>query len=172
MRILAFVALAVLPLASSCTQATDPVAPAPEQASDPALSLLDRVLGAYDTVRAQLAADSTDAIDSAGQRIALAAREAKAARAESAARLETLAAQADSLAKVNPKDIAAVRAQFGELSREVVTLLAETPALQKGRHVFECPMAVGYQKWVQPSAEIQNPYMGKSMLACGASTTW
>jgi membrane fusion protein, copper/silver efflux system len=54
----------------------------------------------------------------------------------------------------------------------VVTLLATDKALAKGLRVFECPMVQGYRKWVQPSDEMANPYMGKKMLACGGESTW
>jgi hypothetical protein len=33
-------------------------------------------------------------------------------------------------------------------------------------------MAEGYQKWVQVSSEMANPYMGKKMLKCGSEATW
>jgi hypothetical protein len=33
-------------------------------------------------------------------------------------------------------------------------------------------MAQGYQKWVQRTETIENPYMGQSMLACGSKATW
>jgi membrane fusion protein, copper/silver efflux system len=33
-------------------------------------------------------------------------------------------------------------------------------------------MAEGFEKWVQTSEEISNPFMGKRMLACGSASTW
>jgi threonine/homoserine/homoserine lactone efflux protein len=38
-------------------------------------------------------------------------------------------------------------------------------------HVFECPMAKGYKRWVQPTDELENPYMGQEMLTCGSEVT-
>ena len=64
------------------------------------------------------------------------------------------------------------RREFGALSRAVVTLLSEHEALAHGRYVFQCPMAQGYQKWVQTAEELENPYMGGRMLRCGSSSDW
>ena len=66
-------------------------------------------------------------------------------------------------------DIKAVRLAFGELSRGVVAVVAADPALQAGRFLFECPMARGYQRWVQSTPAMMNPYMGKRMLECGSA---
>ena len=87
-------------------------------------------------------------------------------------RLLPLASAADALAKLPAEDLAALREQFGEVSKELVTIIAQTPALQEGRHVFTCPMAKGYQKWVQREAKMANPYMGKKMLECGSASDW
>ena len=69
-------------------------------------------------------------------------------------------------------DPAALRLYFGAVSKAVVTLLVNTPNLQKGRHIFYCPMAKGYTKWVQNNTEIENPYMGQKMLKCGGKSKW
>ena len=58
------------------------------------------------------------------------------------------------------------RKHFLALSK-VATEVAKT---QKGWHVVHCPMAFNGDgaDWLQNStAEIQNPYMGKSMPHCG-----
>jgi Cu(I)/Ag(I) efflux system membrane fusion protein len=65
-------------------------------------------------------------------------------------------------------DLKAARLAFGELSRGLVAVIAADPALQAGRFLFECPMAAGYQRWIQTSATMMNPYMGKRMLECGS----
>jgi Cu(I)/Ag(I) efflux system membrane fusion protein len=66
-------------------------------------------------------------------------------------------------------DTKAVRLAFGELSRGVVAVVAADNALQTGRFLFECPMARGYQRWVQTAPAMMNPYMGKRMLDCGSA---
>jgi Cu(I)/Ag(I) efflux system membrane fusion protein len=85
--------------------------------------------------------------------------------------LEDLAGRAAKL-KTELGDIGQARSAFGDLSRAFVQLLAAAPPLRQGRHIFECPMAEGYQKWVQVSSEMANPYMGKKMLKCGSEATW
>ena len=61
------------------------------------------------------------------------------------------------------KDIKAAREHFGKLSTALL------PAFEKARldgvHFFTCSMAE--QSWAQKGKDIQNPYYGTSMLACG-----
>ena len=78
-----------------------------------------------------------------------------------------LAAQADAVAKAG--DIEAARVAFGDLSKAYLEQLVKAPDLQKGGlFAFRCPMAKGYQKWVQTDETMKNPYMGKAMLECGS----
>lgn len=78
-----------------------------------------------------------------------------------------LAAQADAVAKAS--DIEAARVAFGDLSKAYLEQLGKEPDLQKGGlYAFRCPMAKGYQKWVQTDEAMKNPYMGKAMLECGS----
>ncbi len=69
-------------------------------------------------------------------------------------------------------DIEAARLSYGELSRAMVTLASRVPALREGRHVFMCPMAKGYQKWLQKEPSLRNPYFGAKMLTCGENGDW
>ena len=131
-------------------------------APDANVQSLTQALERYEALRSKLAADDGALQDDASA-LASAAREAKR---------DVLATAADSLAKLPAEDLAALRKQFGEVSKEIVTLIAETPALQEGRHVFACPMAQGYQKWVQLEETKANPYMGTKMLECGSATEW
>ena len=64
------------------------------------------------------------------------------------------------------------RKAFGDVSKAIITLLNQYKGLQKGWHIFMCPMAQGYSKWIQASADMANPYMGKRMLKCGGKTQW
>jgi Cu(I)/Ag(I) efflux system membrane fusion protein len=96
---------------------------------------------------------------------------------ESAARVSTssphFAAIADGATKLAAAaDIKAARAAFGVVSQHVVALLASDKSLASGQHVFECPMVSGYNKWVQPTETLENPYMGKRMLTCGGASSW
>jgi Cu(I)/Ag(I) efflux system membrane fusion protein len=60
------------------------------------------------------------------------------------------------------------RIPFGEVSKTLVMLAGADPRLAKGRHVFDCPMTKTYNKWIQSSEQMSNPYMGPKMLACGS----
>ncbi|HEY4221350.1 MAG TPA: DUF3347 domain-containing protein [Myxococcota bacterium] len=119
---------------------------------------LGAVVDAYDQLRFSLAHD--DAVTAQHSAAALAA----AAKASS---LSALAGHAEALAKVNAGKIDDERAAFSDVSKDFVQLLVDKPALQTGRTLFLCPMAKGYQKWVQTSAVLENPFFGTAMLDCG-----
>ena len=130
-------------------------------------------LSAYEEIRAKLAED--DLSEAAAQADVLASAATKAeAGAPEALRgpLSNTAKAAEALAKAPTDDADAFRKRFGEVSRSVIALLAAAPPLQEGLYLFECPMAQGYQKWVQRSEAIENPYMGQKMLVCGSKATW
>jgi Cu(I)/Ag(I) efflux system membrane fusion protein len=136
------------------------VDPVPMVEPPPATSAYDGVLGAYEKVRAQLAADAGSSL--AARQLAVEADKAK---------LPELSASAQKLSEAATLD--AARAEFADVSKHVVALIAAHPDLARGRHVFECPMVKGhYNKWVQVSDDLANPYMGKAMLACGGESTW
>jgi len=82
-------------------------------------------------------------------------------------RMAEIVTAAGLLGQADSSDLPAVRRAFGGLSQPLVALLGDDPSLANGRHVFECPMAEGYGRWVQPSAELSNPYMGSAMPTCG-----
>jgi membrane fusion protein, copper/silver efflux system len=129
-------------------------------------------LASYEAIRDLLAKDQTAGLaDKAGELQTRATAAAAGASEKDKPKLGALASAAGEL-KAKAGDIEAARKQFGEVSRHVVELLADNPGLREGRHVFECPMAQGYTKWVQTKAEIENPYMGKKMLECGGTTDW
>lgn len=120
-----------------------------------------RVLSSYETIRVALAADNGAGVAVPARRIA------QIGRASQNAHLRRAARAGSTLATVSATDLPALRRAFGELSRPLVALLSATPALT-GYHLFECPMADGYKRWIQRTEQIENPYMGSRMLACGA----
>jgi len=152
--------------------------PAASGASPPATLTADTrrqitaALRAYERVRAALVADRGD-VAAAAQEIASEARGARGA-APSALRphLDEIASEATELAAAPATDLPRLRREFGDVSRHVVALLTAEASLARDLHVFECPMAEGYGRWVQPSAEISNPYMGTRMPACGTETSF
>ncbi len=90
------------------------------------------------------------------------ARKAAAALAETAktARQEAIATHAAQIAA--SKTLEEAREHFKAVSEETVKLAAG----QEGYYVMTCPMAKA--DWVQKTTEVQNPYMGQSMPACGS----
>lgn len=149
-------------------------------AAGPALSqspaTFEDALGYYEQIRAALARDDGGPVPATALRLARAGREA-AANAPSASiatgpPLQELVVAAEELGALPSSDLDALRIAFGEISRAVVTLVVADPTLARGRYIFRCPMTLGYKKWVQPSAELENPYMGSKMLRCGSETRW
>lgn len=148
-------------LATACdTKKEAPKTEPPPTANQPASP--QTTLAAYESIRELLAKDQT---------VGLADRAAELERVARGAKLDQVATAAASL-KGKAEDIDAARKAFGDVSRAVVELLVRDPKLRDGRHIFHCPMADGYQKWIQTSDKIENPYMGKKMLACGGKTDW
>jgi hypothetical protein len=183
-RIWASLALASLIALLACGRESPPgeapspqpaVAPSPEPAAVEAKPNAPKhpVLDAYEQVRAQLARDAIAEGIAGGKAIGTAASEAQASATEALKpKLEAVTKAATAFAAMPADDANAARKAFGEVSRATVALVNAEPTLKEGRHVFECPMAQGYEKWVQVSDEIENPYMGTEMLACGGKTTW
>ena len=175
-RSVAVVLAAVVGCDQERTQAVEaPTHQPPQTATKSSSATLDGakdVLRAYEVIRAPLARDELAAV------VASAAALHEAADSASLQAPQTLRAHIAHIAS-SAVDLGAggsspdaVRRAFGETSRHVVALLAAEPTLQNGLHVFKCPMAPGYTKWVQTDAKIANPYMGRSMLECGAGSDW
>ena len=157
--------------ASGTTAAPTPASAAPVAEALPATP--EGVLTGYENIRRLLAEDQITAVSAFAKRLTTAAREV--VRAKSTPELpvfERIAAASATLESTDAKDPDAVRRQFGEVSRGVVELLVANESLRASRHVFDCPMAQGYRKWVQLTPAIHNPYMGAKMLECGAASTW
>ena len=149
----------------------------PEGTSEPsglspeAKGAADEVLNAYEALRAQLAADAVADVSVLAERLERAATSlARSVPASIQPRAVALGASARLLRET--KELPKLREAFGEVSRQLVSILAIEPSLRKGKYVFECPMAQGYKKWIQTGTKLSNPYMGKAMLECGAESSW
>ena len=147
----------------------DATKPPPATAAAPIAPRIEGPVGdtldAYESLRAKLAAD-----DLAGaQPFAKALGEAAKTAAEHAvtAKPDFDAIVASAATMTAAKDIKEARAAFGDASKHVIALLVADPELRTGRFLFLCPMAKGYQKWVQTNAKLNNPYFGSEMLECG-----
>ena len=131
----------------------------------------DPTLDSYGKVHAHLVADKiTDAIAEA-KLLAASATEAAATAGESHKKaLTDIQNAANALATADAAAADDVRKKFGEVSKAVIALLIADPSLAAGRQTFKCDMAKGFQKWVQSSGDLQNPYMGQRMPECGSKT--
>lgn len=136
------------------------------------LSAMQKAFEAYERVRTLLAADRVDGLAAHAGAIAKALEHAahgnvpddvKAAITEAG-----LAAGQMGVAE----GLDTVRLAYGELSRFLIALAVADTRLQEGWHVFQCPMAEGFERWFQRSSRIDNPYMGPSMLMCGWKAKW
>ena len=129
------------------------------------------VLSDYEKMRAALAQDRhSDVAGIATELDTSVKAAAQGAPAKVADRLNEMAKAALTMAP--EKNTETQRKVFGDLSRAAVSLLLDHPSLTKGRHIFHCPMAQGYPKWIQTDGEMKNPYMGKRMLRCGTKSEW
>lgn len=148
---------------------------APLELPRPALDAVRSALSAYEETRELLASDRFGGLDASAGRLAGSLEAAEEALAdgtppEVALHLEEAATAARNLARAS--DLAAAREAFGEVSRALIALAAADPRLAEGWHVFECPMAEPFPKWMQPSEDLDNPYMGKVMATCGSASDW
>ena len=110
----------------------------------------------YESIRVALAADHMTDVPRHAKALAVVADELGVPAAKAAA--EQIAATTD---------IKAAREHFGPLSTALIPRFEK--AKLKDVHVFTCSM-VG-QSWAQKGKAIENPYYGKSMLACGTPKT-
>lgn len=139
--------------------------------ADAAVAPTNASLKSYEALREKLAADDLAGAQAQAKLVAEAAT--KAAADAGAAKQGLLDIATHARATAAATEIGAARLAFGDLSRDTVALMVGNPSLRAGRFLFLCPMATGYQKWVQTTQSLTNPYWGKRMLTCGKElTTW
>jgi Cu(I)/Ag(I) efflux system membrane fusion protein len=154
----------------------EPTEPAlgPTVLPDGSLSALRAAFDAVERIRGELAHDRHDALSAPAREVVQALRAAKASLPAGAASLATALADATSAAETlsTTHDLAAARAAYGELNRQLLGIAAADPRLQEGWHIFRCPMTKGFKKWFQRDATLENPYMGQAMARCGDASAW
>jgi membrane fusion protein, copper/silver efflux system len=112
-----------------------------------------KTLEQYETVRAGLAADELGAAKNGATKLVAAVQEEFAASKPMIEAAQKLAAS---------ESLEDARAAFGVISGELVKVVQGQP----GVYLMNCSMAKD-GTWVQKTSKIENPYMGKKMLACG-----
>lgn len=140
----------------------------------PAFDALRAVFVDVDKARALLAADTLEGMPALAKSIAqrLAETSKQSGRDDVARKLDAGAAAARALG--DAKEIADARRAFSSLSEPLFAVAAADPRLQAGWRPFECPMVDEFPRWFQRDVDgaMQNPYMGKRMLACGSASPW
>ncbi len=138
------------------------------------LAYMRSALDAYERIRAALADDGLDDVAPAAHELAAsleAGREAVGPRRPELT--DPIARAAAPAARLTvAADLHSAREAFAEVSRNLVALAAAEPRLRQGAYVFECPMVEGFDRWIQRTPELENPYMGRRMPGCGAVSTW
>lgn len=158
-------------VAGSSSGPAAPAEVAQIELSAEAIDALRPLLAAYDKTHTALTGDTLDGVAESGRAMAEAARAARALIKD-----QTLAALLVDVEakgrKLGDGDIEAVRLTYGDLSKSLLGLVSAVAPLREGRFVFECPMAKGYQKWLQREPNLRNPYFGAAMLTCGDEGRW
>jgi hypothetical protein len=169
---LALLLVVLAPFAGAAKETTEPTPPS--ELPQPVLDSFDAALEAYEEIRKELAADSLEGVPTSAARLGEALRPVISSRAslgeELAGLVEEAAFIAESVAAA--EDLSEARAAFAELSRRFLLVTKLDNRVTEGWHVFSCPMVDTFDKWLQPSAQIENPYMGSSMLTCGTPADW
>lgn len=140
----------------------------------PTLDALHTAFELYDGVRVALAADDLEGVLDGALHLAGGLRHALAMGSDVPMKVQSMIDEAAYTAEsmTEAEDLASARIAFGDVSQLLMQMAADHPRLVEGWHVFGCPMAVGFEKWMQPTAELENPYMGPSMLKCGGTSDW
>lgn len=132
-----------------------------------------KILDSYEKIRALFASDSLIGLEEHCDNIIKTTKQAEfSAPDQLKPRYTIIAKQAKNLKKASQADMDGARQDFGYLSQVIIELLREEPSLQQNLFVFECPMAQDYKYWLQKDNKINNPYMGKEMLECGAPASF
>lgn len=154
LSVLAFVTFAAT--ASAACGKAEPASTPPAAESEKPAKPVAPVIQAYDDLREALALDDIGKAQAAAKKLSEVAASEYAKVAEQAK------------AAIAAADLKAMRTAFGEVSRALLGVIQEKPELGEGLFVYRCPMTETYQKWVQVTKTMRNPYMGQEMLECGS----
>lgn len=166
---LACVTLAVSSVFYACSKSETPTPQGQPPLPAVTLGSIERAISAYDQIGKALANDKAE-VSAEALTLAGAAKAASMTAPEALEEpLTELSAASERLATASTRGVAEARTAFGDVSRAMVLLLSKAPSLQRGLHLYECPMAEGYEKWVQKAEAVSNPYMGSKMPQCGTA---
>lgn len=142
---------------------------------DELLASLDGSLAVYEEIRRLLAQDRFEDLAPAASRLAAELAATGALGSELPETLGALLTEALPAARSleTTSNPGSARLAFGEVSRLLIPLAAVDERLRVDRRVFSCTMVKeGFNKWMQTSAEVENPFMGQAMPGCGEGADW
>jgi Cu(I)/Ag(I) efflux system membrane fusion protein len=151
-----------------------PEEPMPPPLPTEAVRDIQTAFESYEEIRALLARDAIDGLEPRAHAVAASLESAAAQLAEGAPELSEIALSGVAAAHrlASSSDLDQARSEFAALSRAVVSLGTEEPRLAEGWHLFSCPMVDGFNRWIQRSETLENPYMGTRMPRCGVPEPW
>jgi hypothetical protein len=128
----------------------------------PADAQFEKILDQYFQIQSTLAADSTEGIDTAGQKIDQLTAGLKTDEPE----IQGLAASVGKAGReIQGKNLEAARLAFFELSKPLLVYLHQFYEGDTDYFRYYCSMAK--KGWIQSEKGTRNPYYGSSMLKCG-----
>lgn len=153
---------------------TEPRAfPSPVPLPGSALAVYQPMIESYFALERALAHDDLDGATSAALQLRERADAVTRSGAQPASGAERYHARTVALAKAlvqfKSGSLDEARVHFGTLSAALIALLTEfPPPLGRSVHVMNCSMwRESPGDWLQPTKEIQNPFMGRKMPGCG-----
>ena len=130
-------------------------APAAEQHD---AQLVRRIVAAYDVVRLDLAADDFEAAKLHAIDVGMAA---------SAGKMTIYVEIANAARDVTQQtEIAGSRTAFRVLSKRLLGVVHDTPLVAGACSAYRCARSEGYNRWLQISASLGNPYEGRTGADC------
>lgn len=145
-----------------------------EEIPDRAIEPLRESFGAYEEVRGLLASDQINGLAPRAERLASLLADARDAMPRRSRDLSRRLGEAEDAAGrlESARTLQEARSSFAEISQVLTVVAACEPELAQGWHLFECSMTEGFNRWMQRSDKVENPYQGKAMQTCGATSDW
>ena len=149
--------------------------PLPWDYTEELLASMLEALAAYEEVRGLLARDRVEGLAGPASRLVRSLGAAEVRGREHPDPFVALFAEAVRVSRSleGATDLASARAAFGEVSRLLIPLVSADARLGLDRYVYACPMIKnGFNQWMQPSGDLENPFMGQAMPGCGEPADW
>jgi membrane fusion protein, copper/silver efflux system len=160
---------------SETKQQNSPATPAQSQKTplgQNAVPAFQSVLAAYDRIHESLVKDQIDGVAAQAVSLRTSIRQLISSTPElikEEGYRNTLAKLRRSAESFDARNLEDARAQFGFFSADLIAFLKVYPALADHPiYTINCPMwKESPAQWVQTTAQVKNPFLGKQMLDCG-----